>query len=46
MSSTFKSLQGRVVIVTGGSRGIGAGVALELAKCGANVLIIYNQASI
>ncbi|OQD74549.1 hypothetical protein PENDEC_c010G06237 [Penicillium decumbens] len=45
MNSNFKSLQGRVAIVTGGSRGIGAGVALELAKRGANVLITYNQAS-
>ncbi|KAJ6001081.1 hypothetical protein N7481_001490 [Penicillium waksmanii] len=45
MSSILKFLQGRVAIVTGGSRGIGAGVALELAKRGANVLITYNQAS-
>jgi 3-oxoacyl-[acyl-carrier protein] reductase len=40
-----KSLQGRVAIVTGGSRGIGSGIALELAKRGANVLITYNSAS-
>ncbi|KAJ6001082.1 hypothetical protein N7481_001491 [Penicillium waksmanii] len=44
MASTHKSLQGRVAIVTGGSRGIGAGIALELAKRGANVLITYNKA--
>jgi len=44
MTST-KSLQGRTAIVTGGSRGIGAGIALELGKRGANVLITYNNAS-
>lgn len=38
-----KSLQGRNAIVTGGSRGIGAGIALELAKRGANVLVTYNR---
>lgn len=44
MASTYKPLQDRVAIVTGGSRGIGAGIALELGKRGANVLIAYNQA--
>jgi NAD(P)-dependent dehydrogenase (short-subunit alcohol dehydrogenase family) len=38
------TLQDRVAIVTGGSRGIGAGVAYELAVRGANVLITYNSA--
>lgn len=36
-----KSLAGKKAIVTGGSRGIGAGIALELAKRGADVLITY-----
>lgn len=35
------SLTGKVAIVTGGSRGIGAGIAKELAKRGASVLITY-----
>lgn len=42
--TTIKSLEGRIAIVTGGSRGIGAGIATELAKRGANVLITYNSA--
>ncbi|WP_203361971.1 3-oxoacyl-[acyl-carrier-protein] reductase [Bacillus sp. REN10] len=37
------SLKGKVVIVTGGSRGIGATIAKELAKKGANVVINYNS---
>lgn len=40
-----KSLQGKTAIVTGGSRGIGAGIAIELASRGANVLITYQSAS-
>lgn len=39
-----KSLQGKKAIVTGGSRGIGAGIALELARRGADVLITYASA--
>ncbi|KAJ5923153.1 dehydrogenase with different specificitie [Penicillium verhagenii] len=38
-----QSLAGRNAIVTGGSRGIGKGIALELAKRGANVLITYEK---
>ncbi|PYH96567.1 3-ketoacyl-acyl carrier protein reductase [Aspergillus ellipticus CBS 707.79] len=34
-------LQGKLAIVTGGSRGIGAGLAWELARRGANVCIVY-----
>lgn len=36
-------LSGRCALVTGGSRGIGKGIALELAKAGANVAITYRQ---
>jgi 3-oxoacyl-[acyl-carrier protein] reductase len=38
-----QALQGKVAIVTGGSRGIGAAVAKELAAGGANVAITYSQ---
>ncbi|MGM9928543.1 MAG: 3-oxoacyl-ACP reductase family protein [Bacillus sp. (in: firmicutes)] len=40
-----KSLLGKVAIVTGGSRGIGATIAKELAAKGANVIINYNTSS-
>lgn len=40
-----RTLAGRNAIVTGGSRGIGAGIALELGKLGANVLITYEKAT-
>jgi len=46
MSSTSsQNLIGRNAIVTGGSRGLGAQVALDLAKAGANILINYTSAS-
>ncbi|KAF2871019.1 hypothetical protein BDV95DRAFT_607306 [Massariosphaeria phaeospora] len=42
-SSTANDLQGKVAIVTGSSRGIGAGIALELARRGAKVTITYTS---
>jgi len=36
-------LKGKIAIVTGASQGIGKGIALELAKAGANVVINYNN---
>jgi 3-oxoacyl-[acyl-carrier protein] reductase len=36
------SLSEKIAIVTGGSRGIGRGIALELAKRGATVVVNYN----
>ncbi len=35
-------LQGKVAFITGGARGIGRGCALEMAKCGANI-VIYDM---
>jgi 3-oxoacyl-[acyl-carrier protein] reductase len=39
------SLAGRNAIVTGSSRGIGAQIALDLAKAGANVLLVSNRST-
>lgn len=42
-SDEKKKLAGKVAIVTGGSRGIGAAIALRLANDGANVAITYTS---
>ncbi|KAI2620769.1 NAD(P)-binding protein [Hypomontagnella submonticulosa] len=41
MSNYALPLSGKVAIVTGGTRGIGEGIALELANRGATVIITY-----
>ncbi|RKO84059.1 hypothetical protein BDK51DRAFT_48207 [Blyttiomyces helicus] len=41
--STAKDLAGKVALVTGASRGIGRGIAIELASLGANVVITYSS---
>ena len=42
-TSEFCSLEGKVALVTGGSRGIGRAIALELGRAGAQVVVGYNS---
>ena len=39
----MKDLKNRVALVTGGSRGIGAGIAVALASAGADVAVNYRE---
>ena len=40
--SRFASLEGKLALVTGGSRGIGRAIALELGRAGAEVVVGYR----
>jgi len=41
--NTTMNLEGKSAIVTGGSVGIGAAIAVKLAECGANVALNYRK---
>jgi 3-oxoacyl-[acyl-carrier protein] reductase len=43
--NTAMNLEGKSAIVTGGSIGIGASIAVKLAECGANVALNYRKHS-
>ncbi|OTA70489.1 hydroxynaphthalene reductase [Hypoxylon sp. EC38] len=45
MSNLVKPLGGKVALITGAGRGIGRGIALELGKRGASIVVNYGRSS-
>ena len=43
MPETFRPLEGKVALITGGSRGLGAATARHLSRWGCRVVITYRQ---
>ena len=44
-SLAYRPLEGRVALITGGGRGLGAGIALELGARGATVAVNYSKSA-
>ncbi|KAI1430967.1 tetrahydroxynaphthalene reductase [Xylaria sp. CBS 124048] len=45
MANQVKPLAGKVALITGAGRGIGRGIALELGKRGANIVVNYARSA-
>ena len=41
----MKLLENKIALITGASRGIGRGIAIEFAKQGAHVAFTYNSSA-